>query len=73
MAAPLRYDVLLTDGLVEIAGANAYGPDGAMTTFYRCRDDRETIDAWATRVASFRTADIRQVIRVEPAAQVRVA
>lgn len=73
MAAPLRYDVLLTDGLVEIDGANAYGPDGQMTTFYRCRDDRETIDAWATRVASFRTADIRRVIRVEPSAHVRVA
>lgn len=73
MAAPLRYDVLLSDGLVEIDGANAYGPDGQMTTFYRCRDDRDTIDAWATRVASFRTADIRRVIRVERPAHVRVA
>ncbi len=73
MAAPLRYDVLLADGLVEIAGANAYGPDGQMTTFYRCRDDRETIDAWSTRVASFRTADIRSVLRVEATAHVRVA
>ncbi len=73
MAAPLRYEVLLTDGVVEIAGANAYAPDGQMITFYRCRDDCHTIDAWATRVASFRAADIRRVIRVEPPAHVRVA
>lgn len=73
MAAPLRYEVLLTDDTVEVGGADAYAPDGQMTTFYRCRDGRETIDVWATRVASFRTADILRVRRVEAPAAVRVA
>jgi hypothetical protein len=74
MAALLHFEVLLTDGLIEVDGADAYAPDGQMTTFYRCRDGRETIDVWATRIASFRTADILRVRRVEGAVPtVRVA
>lgn len=73
MNSPLRYDVLLADGVIEIDGANAYAPDGQMTTFYRCRDDRETIDAWSIRIASFRTADIRRIVRVETSVATRVA
>ncbi len=69
----VRYEVLLADGVVEIDGANAYAPDGQMTTFFRCRDDRETIDAWSTRIASFRTADVRRIVRVESAAAGRAA
>jgi hypothetical protein len=67
MNAMVRYQVMVIDGVVEIDGADAYAPDGAMTTFFRCRDDRHTIDSWATRVASFRTADVRRILRVEPA------
>ena len=73
MAANLHYDVLLADGLVQVTGADAYAPDGQLTTFYRCRDGRETVDVWATRVASFRTADILRILRVEPLDQIRVA
>ena len=74
MAANVRYEVTLTDGVVEVDGADAYAPDGRMTTFYRCRDDREAIDSWATRIASFRTADIVRILRVEaPQAAIRVA
>ena len=74
MAANVRYEVTLTDGVVELDGADAYAPDGCMTTFYRCRDDREAIDSWATRIASFRTTDIVRILRVEaPPVAVRVA
>ena len=73
MVALRRYEILLTDGLVEIDGADAYGPDGQMTTFYRCRDGREIIDVWATRISSFRTADILRIRRVESPAAARVA
>jgi hypothetical protein len=74
MAANVSYEVTLTDGIVEVRGADAYAPDGRMTTFYRCRDDREAIDSWATRIASFRTADIVRIMRVEaPAMGIRVA
>lgn len=65
MAAPLCFEVLLTDGIVEVEGADAYAPDGALTTFYRCRDGRDTIDSWATRVASFRTADVLRILRID--------
>lgn len=71
MAANVRYDVTLSDGTVEVHGADAYAPDGKLTTFYRCRDDREAIDSWSTRVASFRTADIVRIMRVEQAADGR--
>src|SRR3546814_13551776 len=52
MAANVRYEVTLTDDVVEVEGADAYAPDGRMTTFYRCRDDRQALDSWAKRVAS---------------------
>lgn len=73
MAAPLHFEILLTDGLIEVEGADAYAPDGQMTTFYRCREGRDTIDVWATRIASFRTADILRIRRVDARAAVRVA
>ena len=73
MAELVRYEVTVADGTVEVDGADAYAPDGTMTTFYRCRDGRATIDAWATRIASFRTADIRRIVRVEATAPAWVA
>jgi hypothetical protein len=73
MAASLHFEVLLTDGPIEVEGADAYAPDGQMTTFYRCREGRDTIDVWATRIASFRTADILRIRRVDAPAAVRVA
>lgn len=69
----VRYEVTVADGTVIVDGADAYAPDGAMTTFYRCRDGRTTIDSWATRVASFRTSEIRRILRVERPAEAWVA
>jgi len=73
MADILRYEVTVADGTVEVYGADAYAPDGSMTTFYRCRDGGGTIDSWATRVASFRTADIVRILRVEEDLAAQVA
>jgi hypothetical protein len=73
MAEHVRYEVTVGDGVVEVDGADAYAPDGAMTTFFRCRDGRHTIDSWATRVASFRTADVRRIVRIEAPAAAWVA
>jgi hypothetical protein len=39
-----------------------------MTTFFRRGDGRDVIDSWSTRVASFRTADLLVVRRIEAAA-----
>ena len=69
----VRYQVTVATGTVEVDGADAYAPDGALTTFYRCRDGRHVIDAWATRVASFRTADILRIVRVDAVSRALVA
>jgi len=64
------FELTLHDGTVEVIdGANAYQQEGPMTTFFRCGVGREAIDAWSTRIASFRTSDLRAVRRVERAAQ----
>ena len=65
MDGDVRYAVRIGDGTIEVRGADAYAPDGALTTFYRCREGRDVVDAWATRVASFRTADITSILRLD--------
>lgn len=53
------YEVTLRDGTSErIDGADAYRQEGPMTTFFRNEQDRQVVDCWSTRVASFRTAEI---------------
>jgi hypothetical protein len=68
MVPDVLYEVTLADEVVQVRGADAYAPDGRMTTFYRCRDDRVAIDSWSTRIASFRTVDIVRIVRVEETA-----
>jgi hypothetical protein len=54
--------------LIEaVEHADAYQQEGPMTTFFSTRDDRGVIDSWSRRQASFRTADIVAVRRIEPA------
>lgn len=57
----------MRDGAVTLVdGADSYQQEGPMTTFFRRGDGRGVIDSWSTRMASFRTADIRVVRRCEP-------
>jgi len=73
-ATPIRggdivatFEVTLRDSTVEvIEGADAYQQEGQMTTFFANSSGRQIVDCWSTRLASFRTADIR-VIRLLPA------
>lgn len=46
-----------------VDGADAYQQEGPLTTFFTVDSQRHVIDCWATRVASFRTADIIAVRR----------
>ena len=48
-----------------IGGADAYRQEGQMTTFFRHADGREVVDCWSTRIASFRTAEILIIRRLE--------
>ena len=58
------HDIVLADGeVVEILGANAYVQEGPLTTFFHSGRSRAAIDSWAERVASFKTTDIRRIVR----------
>jgi hypothetical protein len=46
-----------------VEGADAYQPEGPLTTFFATGSSRQTIDSWSVRVASYRTADIVSVRR----------
>lgn len=61
----MSFEVVLQDSRVERVDADAFGPDGPMTSFFRLGEGRRTIDSWSTRVASVRTASILLVRRVE--------
>jgi hypothetical protein len=49
-----------------VSGADAYQQEGPLTTFFRTSPGRQVIDCWSTRLASFRTADIRKIRLLEP-------
>jgi hypothetical protein len=62
------FEVILRDGAVQtVEGADAYQQEGPMTTFFRRGDGRGVIDSWSTRMASYRTADLMVVRRIEGA------
>ncbi|MEY2456128.1 MAG: hypothetical protein QOK06_1222 [Acidimicrobiaceae bacterium] len=48
-----------------IDGADAYLQEGLLTTFFRQTEGRAVVDCWSTRVASFRTAEVLIIRRVE--------
>lgn len=61
-----QFEVILHDSTVELVeGADAYQQEGPMTTFFRRATGRDVVDSWSTRIASFRTADLRIVRRRE--------
>jgi hypothetical protein len=60
----MAYLVQLVNDISEVIdGADAYQQEGPLTTFFRTAPGRAVIDCWSTRLASFRTADVR-VIRL---------
>ena len=62
------YDVTLADGAQTEVRASGYVQEGPLTTFFSSAQRRSTIDSLSERVASFRTADIRRIIRRDPQA-----
>lgn len=60
------YEVTLKDGTSErIEDADAYRQEGPMTTFFQHDGDRQVVDCWSTRLASFRTTEIMIIRRRE--------
>lgn len=60
------YQITLKDRSTEqITDADAYQQEGQMTTFFRTGSGRNVVDTWSTRVASFRTAEVVVIRRIE--------
>ena len=58
----MTYEVTLTDDSIErVDDADAYQLEGPLTTFFRTTPGRTVVDCWSTRLASYRTADIRRI------------
>ncbi|MGF1596720.1 MAG: hypothetical protein ACFCVK_07275 [Acidimicrobiales bacterium] len=58
------FAITLSDQTTDIVeGADAYQQEGPLTTFFAFRDNGHVIDSWATRLASYRTADITAIRR----------
>ncbi len=66
-----RFNVTLAADRTEvIEHADAYQQEGPLTTFFAFAGGREVIDSWSSRLASFRTADVLAVRRVEAAVEI---
>jgi hypothetical protein len=60
------FEVTMRDRTRElIEGADAYGQEGHMTTFFRHGEGREVVDCWSTRIASFRTSEVLIIRKLE--------
>lgn len=60
----MSYEIVLSDqSVTRIEDADAYMQEGQLTTFFATDGDRRVVDAWATRLASFRTSEILLVRR----------
>ncbi len=58
------FAVTLSDRTTDfVDGADAYQQEGPMTTFFAVRNERQVIDSWSVRLASYRTADISAIRR----------
>jgi hypothetical protein len=59
-----RYAVTLKDRTVEVIDdADAYQQEGPMTTFFALAPDRQVVDCWSTRLASFRSSEVMIIRR----------
>ncbi|MEM8923743.1 MAG: hypothetical protein AAGD35_09575 [Actinomycetota bacterium] len=58
------FAVTLTDQTTDVVeGADAYQQEGPLTTFFAFNSNRNVIDSWSVRLASYRTADIAAIRR----------
>ena len=64
MESPVVFEVVLSDGETQVVrGANAYVQEGPLTTFFSSPRSRAQIDSPSERLGSFRTVDIRRIVR----------
>ena len=62
----MSYEVIVGEGSPEVVpDADTYTQEGPLTTFFRTDPGRGVIDSWSERLASFRTADVTRIRRLE--------
>ncbi|MGE0877539.1 MAG: hypothetical protein AB7L13_06365 [Acidimicrobiia bacterium] len=62
----MTYLVVLADDTLELVPeADAYQLEGPLTTFFRTAAGRQVVDCWSTRLASFRTVDVRRIRAID--------
>ncbi len=62
----VSYEVTIGDGDSELVlGADTYQLEGPLTTFFSTDAGRRVVDCWSVRLASFRTADVVRIRRVD--------
>jgi hypothetical protein len=60
------YEVTIGDGDSElVVGADTYQLEGPLTTFFSTDSGRRVVDSWSVRLASFRTADVVRIRRID--------
>ena len=62
----MGYAVTVSDGDdVVVPGADTYQLEGPLTTFFSTDAGRRVVDCWSVRLASFRTADVVCIRRLD--------
>ena len=62
----MGYQVTILEGEPEVvSGADTYLLEGPLTTFFRTDGSRRVVDCWSERLASFRTADVVRIRRLD--------
>ena len=67
----MAYEVTINAGSVDVVdGADSYQQEGPLTTFFSTGPGRTVVDSWSVRLASYRTASILRVRRIDDGAAV---
>lgn len=59
------FEITLADRTEVVDDVDGYDLEGPLTTFFRSDRGHSTLDSWSVRIASFRSADIRAVRRLD--------
>jgi hypothetical protein len=62
----MTFEITLRGDSVEKVGdVDAYQQEGQLTTFFQLGSGRHVLDAWSTRIASYRTSEIVRIRLVD--------